>query len=197
MIVGIDPGISGAVAWLSSAGALVEVCDLPVAEVKVGKATRRQLMPAVLAKMLHARKPLCVYVEQVGSHPGEGAVGAFAFGRGFGQIEGILCGLGLSYVLVRPQVWKKAIGIAADKGAARHYAARLWPGAADQFRRVKDDGRAEAGLIGLYGCRVLGMRDPVPALYGLRAPLPAEKLIPDTPEPRATERSRATSRKET
>jgi crossover junction endodeoxyribonuclease RuvC len=176
MIVGIDPGVSGAIAFLSTSGVLVEVLDLPVAEVKVGKGLRRQLMPGVLAKLLFERKPVTVMLEQVGSQPGEGAVGAFSFGRGFGQIEGVLCGLGVSYSLVRPQAWKKALGVPADKGGARLHAARLWPGAADQFKRVKDDGRAEAALIGLYACRMLGTEEPAPQPHALRAALPAEGL---------------------
>jgi len=176
MIAGIDPGLLGAVAFLSDTGVLVEVVDLPVAEVKIGKRTRRQLMPAVLAKLLYERKPMLVMLEQVGSQPNEGAVGAFSFGRGFGQIEGVLCGLGLSYSLVRPQVWKKALAVPADKGGARMHAARLWPGAADQFWRVKDDGRAEAALIGHYGARTLGTAEPAPAVHGLRPALPAEGL---------------------
>jgi len=152
MICGIDPGISGAIAWLSDSGVLVEVVDLPVVEVVVGKTKRKQLVPGALAKLLSDKRPSMVMLEQVSSRPGEGAVGAFAFGRGYGQIEGVLAALGIPYSLVRPQAWKKALSVPADKGGARMYASRVWPGAADKFCRVKDDGRAEAALIGLHGC---------------------------------------------
>jgi crossover junction endodeoxyribonuclease RuvC len=37
------------------------------------------------------------------------------------------------------------------KDAARSNAIRRWPAKADLFARVKDDGRAEAALIGLAG----------------------------------------------
>ena len=156
LVAAIDPGITGAIAWLSADGHLIEVQDLPVTEIKVGGGIRRRLVPAILGDMLttDGRRPAHVFLEEVASRPGEGAVGAFAFGRGFGQIEGILAGIGIPYTLVRPQAWKKRMGIPADKGSARAKACQLWPGAAGKFARVKDDGRAESALIGAYGCQV-------------------------------------------
>ena len=54
-----------------------------------------------------------------------------------------------------PPVWKRAVGIPPGKDgakdAARSEAIRRWPGQAELFARVKDDGRAEAALIGLAG----------------------------------------------
>lgn len=156
LIVGIDPGLSGAIAWLSADGHLIDVLDLPVVDVAVGGKTRRRMVPAILADMLLAdqRKPDHVFVEDVGPTPRDGAVGAFTFGRGFGQIEGVLVGLGLPLTLVRPQAWKKHFRLPADKGSSRARACQLWPGAAKSFSRVKDDGRSEACLIGRYGCEV-------------------------------------------
>ncbi|MFM2150283.1 MAG: crossover junction endodeoxyribonuclease RuvC [Pseudomonadota bacterium] len=153
MLVGIDPGASGAVAWLSDNGHLIEARDLPVT--KVG--SRTQLMPAVLAGWLMQldRRPIHAFLERVATRPGEGAVGAFSFGRGYGQIEGVLAALGIPVTLVTPQSWKRSLGVPADKSAARARAAQLWPGLAGTFARVKDDGRAEASLIGLYGAHSL------------------------------------------
>lgn len=149
VLVGIDPGASGAIAWITDAGHLVEVLDLPVQ--KIGG--RSVLMPAVLASMLslEQRRPVHAFLERVATRPGEGHVGAFAFGRSFGMLEGVLAALGIAVTLVTPGEWKKAQRIPADKGAARARAAQLWPGLAGTFSRVKDDGRAEAALIGLYG----------------------------------------------
>lgn len=152
IIVGIDPGISGAMATFRN-GKLIGVTDLPMVKVAVGKGFRTQMVPATLGGELALRSPdsTHVYLEQVASRPGEGAVGAFSFGRGFGQIEGILAALQIPYTLVPPGRWKKAIGIGPDKGLARMRASREFPAFAAQFARVKDDGRAEASLIGLYG----------------------------------------------
>jgi crossover junction endodeoxyribonuclease RuvC len=39
----------------------------------------------------------------------------------------------------------------AGKDGARAKAAALWPQRAEEFRRVKDDGKAEASLIAYWG----------------------------------------------
>lgn len=148
MIVGIDPGASGAIAWLSTDGHLIEVHDLPVQKIN----GRSELMPSVLGAMLRRpfREPVHAYLERVHVKPTDGKVGAFSFGRNFGMIEGVLAALAVPVTLITPGKWKGGLRLAADKGASRHRAAQLWPGAAAQFARVKDDGRAEAALIGHY-----------------------------------------------
>lgn len=149
MIVGIDPGLSGAIAWVTDEGHLIETRDLPVAN--------GALMPSVLAAWLRedGRQPLHAFLERVATRPGEGASRSFNFGRGYGQIEGVLSALGVAVTLVTPAKWKGSLRIPADKSAARQRAAQLWPGLAGTFARVKDDGRAEAAMIGLYGANTL------------------------------------------
>lgn len=148
MIAGIDPGMSGAVAWLSDLGHLIEVRDLPTVK-------GQGLLPAVLAAWLRDKRPVHVWVERVGTRPGEGASRAFNFGRGYGQIEGVCAALEIPVSLVTPAKWKGSLRIPADKSAARARAAQLWPGLAGTFSRVKDDGRAEAAMIGLYGAHAM------------------------------------------
>lgn len=153
LICGLDPGITGAIAWIDGrTDTLVQVLDLPMAKVKVGKTMRNRMVPAVLAELLNSSRPDYVYLEEVATRPGEGAVGAFAFGRGFGQIEGVIAALAIPYSLIRPKKWKAAVGCPVDKGSARLLACQRWPLFAKQFARIKDDGRAEACLIALYGC---------------------------------------------
>jgi crossover junction endodeoxyribonuclease RuvC len=71
------------------------------------------------------------------------------------MIEGVAAGMRIPYSLVIPQTWKKALGVPADKNAARARACQLFPNMASKFARVKDDGRAEAALIALFGYRDL------------------------------------------
>lgn len=152
--LGIDPGATGA--WSLMAGEyVVDVFDLPTEKVRVGKAMRNRLVPAALCQAWRMRLSEIshAFVEEAGTRKGEGPVGAFACGRNFGEILGVLTGLGIPYTLVRPAPWKKALGISADKGAARMRACQLWPGMADRLTRVKDHNRAEACLIGLYGAK--------------------------------------------
>lgn len=150
MLVGVDPGASGAIAWLDDMGHLIEVRDLPVVK-------GDGLMPSVLASMLRApgRMPHHAFVERVASRPGAGVAGMFNFGRDYGQILGVLATLDVAVTLVTPSHWKRDLRIPADKGKARARAAQLWPGLAGTFARVMDDGRAEAALIGLYGANSL------------------------------------------
>lgn len=150
MIVGIDPGMTGGIAWLDESGRLIEVRDLPVAK-------GDGLLPGVLAAWLREdhRRPHHAWIERVGGRTGEGASRAFAFGRGYGQIEGACAALGIAVSLVSPAVWKRALRVPADKRECRARAAQLWPGLAGAFARVKDDGRAEAALIGLYGANTM------------------------------------------
>lgn len=153
VIVGIDPGKTGAIATLRD-GKLVSVEDMPTIEILVSGKKRDRQSAAALSDLLADESISHVFLEQVGVRPMEGAVGAFSFGRGFGQIEGILAAIRIPHTLVTPQVWKKKLGVPADKGGARLFASRLFPDHAKLFARVKDDGRAEAALIAYYGSAV-------------------------------------------
>jgi hypothetical protein len=91
----------------------------------------------------------------VGVRPGEGAVGAFAFGRARGVCEGVCAGLAVPVQFITSPQWKRIHGIPPGKDgakdAARSKAIARWPALADQFKRVKDHGRAEAALIAAAG----------------------------------------------
>lgn len=75
----------------------------------------------------------------------------FAFGQATGIVEGIVATITENVVTVRPQEWKKHFGVGSDKDRARELAMERWPDHAQLFKRKKDDGRAEAALIGLWG----------------------------------------------
>ena len=147
MILGIDPGTTGAVAIMSDNGFLIDLHDLPHMK-------GHGLSAALLCEMLvdvddvkHA------FVERVASRPGAGVSGMFNFGRDFGVILGVCSARRIPVSLVTPSKWKRDMGLTADKDQARARAAQLWPGAAAQFARKKDDGRAEAALIALWGSK--------------------------------------------
>ena len=153
LVVGIDIGNAGAIALLETSGELREVFDMPV--LADGPAGRRNLNAPLLAEIVAKSHATLAFVEYVGARPGEGAVGAFAFGRSRGVIEGVMAALGLPVAFLTPPVWKRSVGIAPGKvgakDAARSEAIRRWPDHAAQFARVKDDGRAEAALIAVAG----------------------------------------------
>lgn len=153
MIVGIDIGAAGALALISPEGELVEVADMPI--LRDGPKGRPTVNGPLLAELLRRWGPDCAFVEFVGSRPGEGPAGAFAFGRSRGMVEGALATLGIPATMLTPPTWKRAVGIPPGrdgaKDAARSEAIRRWPRHAGVFARVKDDGRAEAALIAVAG----------------------------------------------
>ncbi len=120
-----------------------------------GTKGRRTVNPVLLAARIRAWAPGEAFVEFVGPRPGEGAVGAFSFGRCRGVVEGVLGAHGVVTRFLTPPAWKRAVGIppgkVGTKDAARSEAIRRWPARADLFARVMDDGRAEAALIAVAG----------------------------------------------
>ena len=152
-IIGIDPGVNGAIAIIEDNGKLVQVFDMPAIEVLIGNKTKRRVSPEILAAKLklYADQGARAWVEQVNAMPGQGVTSMFAFGEAFGLARGVLSGLRVPTYTVQPARWKKAMGVNAGKDGSRAKAAQLWPAAAMEFRRVKDDGRAEAALIAEYG----------------------------------------------
>ena len=152
-ILGIDPGLSGALALYDVDGSL-EVIDMPTLQLK-----KRVVDEYALARIIdnwsgHIRE---VWLEQVGTRPGEGAVGAFTFGRGYGLIRGICAANFLTIIDVTPATWKRALRVPAEKDGARAAASRIFPRHAGTWSRVKDDGRAEAALIARHGMDQLSM----------------------------------------
>jgi crossover junction endodeoxyribonuclease RuvC len=97
MIVGVDIGTAGALALLTPDGDLVEVADMPVLrDGPKGRPTVNAPLLAALVYRWHAKQ---AFVEYVGARPGEGAVGAFAFGRSRGVVEGVLAACGVPATL--------------------------------------------------------------------------------------------------
>jgi crossover junction endodeoxyribonuclease RuvC len=150
---GIDPGASGAVAILTEEGQFVKVFDMPVLEIKVGKAIKRRVSADLLAHEVSLYPNAVAMLEQVSAMPGQGVSSMFAFGESYGIVKGVFAALKIPAHLVTPGKWKKAMELNASKDGSRAKAIMTWPEHADLFKRVKDDGRAEACLIAEFGRR--------------------------------------------
>lgn len=149
MILAIDPGKTGAVALLDPTGTLVDIADM--AEMYGGAVLSPALLKTTMLDLccdLPASVSVCV-VEAVNSHA-MGRQSAFNFGQSLGTCRTMPLALGIRVVDVTPAVWKKAMRLGNDKNVARARAAERWPEHADRFKRVKDDGRAEAALLGAW-----------------------------------------------
>lgn len=99
----------------------------------------------------YSAQTLFAVVEQPNAMPNQGVTSMFRFGHACGIVEGVLGALQMSTMLVKPAVWKGAMGLNASKDESRRRATKLFPFHADLFRRKKDDGMAEAALLAVYG----------------------------------------------
>jgi hypothetical protein len=152
-VLGCDLGIIGAIAAVDDSAELTDVVDMPT--LTDGPAGRRTINAPLLASIMSRWRARIAYLEYVAARPGEGAVGAFSFGRSKGVAEGVCAALAIPVAFVTPPSWKRAVGIQPGKDgakdAARAEAIRRWPAHAALFARKKDDGRAEAALIAVAG----------------------------------------------
>lgn len=151
-VLGIDIGATGALALLSDQGELIDVWDMPC--LQDGPAKRRTVNAPLLAEIVYKSHAASAFVERVGPRPLEGVVSAFAFGDAKGVVRGCLAAAAIPSLFIAPAQWKRVVGIPPGKDMkdmARSVAISRWPGQADRFKRKKDDGRAEAALIGVAG----------------------------------------------
>jgi crossover junction endodeoxyribonuclease RuvC len=151
--MGVDPGVSGAVAIFDGTD-LLDAFDMPVVETQSGKRKRRRISPEMLVAEIedHIDCLARVYIEDVHAMPGQGVTSMFAFGEAAGLIRGVMAGLKVPVYLISPVTWKRAMKLqGAGKDASRAMAARMWPQRAGLFKRQRDDGRAEAALLAHYG----------------------------------------------
>lgn len=144
LTIGVDPGVTGAIALVAEDGQLVDAFDMPT----VANQVSAQLLATI--ECWGTDQFGTVVIEDVHSMPKQGVTSSFNFGRSKGVVEGVFAGAGRPLEYVSPARWKKALGLTKDKGASRRRAIELWPNHADKFARVKDDGRAEAALIALW-----------------------------------------------
>jgi crossover junction endodeoxyribonuclease RuvC len=151
-IIGIDPGLSGAIAILEN-NKIKELFEMPV--MPEGKKNKRQLNSAQLVKLLKdnfdKKEEISVVVEQVNAMPGQGVTSMFNFGQTFGAIKGVCAALGLPIFFVRPAKWKKHFElINSSKDASRTKAIEMYPAISDQLSKKKDVNKSDAILIARF-----------------------------------------------
>ena len=147
VVMGVDPGLSGGYAILGDAPPLVSAFP------RAGKG----LDLAQLAADWRAMAPDIAVVEAVHSMPKQGVASSFSFGRGLGNLEGIMAALGIRYEFVSPQAWKKVVlaGTEKDKAAAIAWCRRSYPMTSLILPgcRVAHDGMADALCLAEFGRR--------------------------------------------
>lgn len=169
-LISVDPGIAGAAALITKRGGIfhAEVIDIPIVQIGNNNAVDGREWQRIIKRLA----PDVGYMELTWAIPqrarrgvnmkGQGVVAAGRTQRSHGVIEGILqCELepgDLHYVI--PTSWKRRlqlIGGEENKHMSTALALRFFPALAPRLKRKMDHNRAEAVLIGVYGCERQGM----------------------------------------
>lgn len=147
VILGIDPGTSGALAfYFPDAPNRIAIEDMPVCD--------KAVIASDLGRIVRTYAPTHAFVEHVHAMPKNGSLASFSLGSAYGTALGVLAMLDVPVTLVLPRAWKASFKIPggdAGKEKARATALRLFPASADRFARVKDHNRADAALIARHG----------------------------------------------
>ncbi len=151
-VIGIDPGLSGAIAILEN-NKVLGIFDMPV--MSEGKKNKRQLNSAQLVNIIKENimkdEEITVVVEQVNAMPGQGVTSMFNFGQTFGAIKGVCAALNLPIFFVRPSKWKRHFElINSSKDSSRTKVIEMYPSLSNQLTKKKDVNKSDAILIAKF-----------------------------------------------
>ena len=161
LILGCDPGFSGALAWYDTGQKrLIAAVPMPLkapSALSPGERQRAEIDPIRLATIIQrAGVPRIAVVEKVSASPQMGVTSAFRFGEGHGVILGVLAALGVTVRPAWPSVWKSGLGLSADKRGSLKLACELFPEWGPTFQRdARSADLSEAALLAYFGVRFL------------------------------------------
>ena len=154
LIIGIDPGINGAICFFKN-GEVKEILDMP--NMADGKKNKRQINGPQIYNEISKRiinipkNEVVVVIEQVSAMPGQGVTSMFNFGQSFGVLKGICSAMQLSMHFVRPAKWKIYFNlIKTEKDASRTKVIEIFPYISSKLSRKKDSNKADAVLIASF-----------------------------------------------
>lgn len=157
--LGVDPGLSGALALLSDEGAVVWCRDMPT--LRATRSRREVDGPTIVAWLepfRRAESGVRMTIELPSVRPLQHASAGIKTGISWGRVVGIAEALSIPFEVVSPQRWQKAILGDVPKGCskdmARAMAQRLWPQAELGKRKTQD--RSDALCLAEYGRRMWG-----------------------------------------
>lgn len=172
VFIGVDPGLTGAIALVS--GSRSQVWPMPTVWTAVAGKRRRRICERTLATLWgyavlgHPPEKVFICLEKVGpigamgpKKKKEGAGAGFAvattnfrLGEAKGMVVALIGMAGVSYEEVPPAQWRKLFAIPKkDKSLSVQAAKRLFP---NVKLNKSDDGKAEALLLAEYGRRIRG-----------------------------------------
>lgn len=161
IFIGIDPGLTGAVAAISPKGGVI-VSLIPTSP---GEKSKRiydiESMKELVKNIGYEPRPdrRFVVLERQHAFPGQGVTSTGSIMRGFGIWEGILTGIGMEYITVPARRWQKAIA-PAKKGESKIKAIeavlKLFPGT--QLKATKRSKKDHTGFADAICMAVFGER---------------------------------------
>lgn len=160
-VVGVDPGLNGAMALYDKTLGVVDVQDMPTFMATVNKKKRQRVDGVALLEYFRWAKDMgaeLAVIEQVGGRPKQSASGAFVFGYTVGLVMMACTATRLPVETVTPVAWKKLLrvpgGKDADDNAIMQRADDMMPDFTHMWRG-KQGGRkldrAEAAMLAYYG----------------------------------------------
>jgi crossover junction endodeoxyribonuclease RuvC len=145
--LGVDPGLSGALAIVETINGLptlVDAIDMPA----TGTGAKARVDIIAAAEWIAKHAPSMAYVERAQAFPGQGASSGFSYGRTVGSIEAVIALCQIPMQLVEASRWKQRLRLPGkDKEAARQKALMLFPAQHALLALKRHHGRAEAALI--------------------------------------------------
>ena len=158
IIIGIDPGVSGAICILTD-GKITEIYEMPT--MIDGKKNKKQVNGAevtnIINKELVSEKDINVVIEHVSAMPGQGVTSMSNFGQSFGVLKGICAALKLPVHFIRPVKWKKHFNlINTEKDASRTKVIEVFPYISSKISKKKDANKADAILIARFFHETVG-----------------------------------------
>ena len=158
IVIGIDIGLTGAVAAVDSRGT-ASVRDLPTTPDGKGRRVDGRGLLLLIREFVPIGEAALIVFEDVRARPmGNGgregntmhSQGSMMRSRGI--VEGVADITRLDVRVVQPQTWKRHFGlIGKPKAASADTARGLFPLLAGELKRVKDHNRAESLLLAKWG----------------------------------------------
>jgi len=153
VVCGIDPGLSGGMAFIDQSGCLVNVIKMPI--------ILKEYDLKEIIKQIKHYEPRMIAIERQQSMHKQGLVSTFTTGKGFGMLQGIAACLA-PFMVVNPKDWQKEMLTALQPGDTKKNsmiaAQRLFPTVsflATDRCKVIHDGMTDACLLAEYTRRKL------------------------------------------
>jgi len=156
LYLGLDPGLSGALAGVDRAGTAIFVLPMPTLQIRTNKSDKSTLDLLAIRdslRELRVRYRVRACVEKVHAMPKQGVTAMFNFGGNYVALKmGLIC-CDIPFQEVTPQAWQKKFlaGTGLGKEESLRVALNRFPSVTwSNFAQAKQKGIADALLIAEY-----------------------------------------------